>query len=293
LALETKNLTGIGFMLGAAVSFAAFSATVKLVGDEISLYQIVFFRGGVAFLMLSAWMLIRTGSLPTGKNRRGLIVRSLLGFTALLMYVFSLIHIDLALASALNQSSPVFVGLFAFLILKERPHTLIPVLVLVGFIGAAMIVSPDLRSVNAAGLVGLGSAVLSALAYTWVRKLRQTDRPETIVLWFSGTVTILSFPLIFTEGWTWPDLQQWVSLLLIGVFSLFGQLLLTWAYRFGSASIVSPFLYASVLLSFLAGWAFWSEWPGSAALAGAGLLVVSSIGIAVLAGRTRGRYNRP
>ena len=129
--------------------------------------------------------------------------------------------------------------------------------------------------------------MVSGLAYTWVRKLRKTDRPETIVRWCSGIVAVLGLPIMLIQGWVQPSAVELIILFALGFLSLSGQLCLTWAYRKGQAAVVSPFIYISVLLTLLAGWFFWAEWPGDTALGGAGLLVVSSIGIAILAGRTR------
>ena len=291
LALEVlvsqarDNLQGVGFMIGAAASFAIFSALVKVIGASIPLFMLVFFRGAVAWLVLTVWEKSSRGAIAPGINRRDLLIRSLLGFSGLVMYLWAVTHIELGLASALNQSSPIFVGIFAFMILGERPHRLVTILVLVGFAGATLIVSPDLRAINVHATIGLASAVASGLAYTWVRKLRVTDRPETIVRWFSGIVMVLGAPIMLIQGWVQPSFFEALILVALGLFSLSGQLCLTWAYRKGQAAVVSPFIYVTVLLTLLAGWLFWDEWLGDAALMGTGLLVVSSIGIAVLAGR--------
>ena len=281
------NLHGVAFMIGAAVSFAFFSALVKLIGDDIPLSMIIFSRGAFAWLILVTWERARNGRVTVAVSRRDLVIRSLLGFLGLVMYLWAVTHMELGLSSALNQSSPIFVGVFAFLVLRERPHWSVLLLVLVGFVGATLIVSPDLRAVNIHATIGLASAVVSGLAYTWVRKLRATDRPETIVRWFSGIVGILGVPMMLTSGVVAPSILEVLVLIGLGVFTLSGQLCLTWAYRKGQAAVVSPFIYLAVLITLGAGWAFWAEWPGDAALTGVALLVASSIGIAVIAGRER------
>ncbi|MFH1530536.1 MAG: DMT family transporter [Pseudomonadota bacterium] len=287
------NLQGIGFMVGAAVSFAAFSALVKVVTPRIPLFEIVFFRGAIAWALLALWLRVRSGGSPRAVARRDLLIRASLGFAGLVMYIWAVTHVELGLASALNQSSPIFVGLFAFLVLRERPHRAVPPLVLLGFLGAVFIVSPDLRGLNIHAAIGFASALASALAYTWVRKLRTTDRPETIVQWFSGFVMILGLPLMLVAGWVTPSPLEALLILLQGILSLSGQLCLTWAYRKGEAAVVSPFIFAAVLLGLLAGWVFWAEWPPAAALGGAGLLVLSSLGIMILAGRDRPVFSEP
>jgi drug/metabolite transporter (DMT)-like permease len=284
---QRGDLIGVVLMLGAAASFAAFSILVKLIGPGIPIFQIAFFRGVVAFAMLFGFLKLSRRPISTGVNRRDLVIRSLLGFCGLISYVYALNHIELGLAAALNQSSPIFVALFAFLILRERTGWRIASLAVVGFSGAALVVSPDLSTVNGHAFVGLLSAVLSGLAYVWVRKLRTTDRPETIVLYFSGVVSLLALPVALYQGWVWPSVEQWAGLLGLGIFSLSGQLCLTWSYRLGRASVVSPLLYVSVLISLLVGFAVWGEWPVASALFGAGLLILSSVAIGWIAGHAR------
>jgi len=286
MAAGSKNLLGIGYMLVAAASFAAFSVVTKLAVPTIPLMEIVFYRGAVALVLLCLWEKRRYGRLQPSVARKDLLIRSLLGLTGLVAYVHALGHIELGLASALNQSSPLFVALFAFLVLHERTRLVIIPLILVGFAGATMVVSPDLGAINVHALVGLGSAVVSALAYTWVRKLRKTDRPETIVRWFSATVSLFALPIVTVQGWTVPTPYEALLIFGLGFFSLTGQLGLTNAYRHGAAGVVSPFLYFAVLLSLLLGWLLWQEWPTLTALGGAALLVASSIGVALLDSRS-------
>ncbi len=287
MSQKEDELRGAVLMLGAASSFAAFSILVKLIGPLIPIFQIAFFRGVVAFVMLAGFLLARGQGIPSGVNRKDLLFRSLLGFGGLMTYVYAINHIDLGLAAALNQSSPIFVAVFAFLILHERTGWAVAGFAVVGFCGAALVVSPDLSTIDLNASVGLLSAVLSGLAYVWVRKLRITDRPETIVLYFSGTVALLSLPVALWQGWVWPSWWQFGGLLGLGIFSLSGQLCLTWSYRLGSASLVSPLLYVSVLISMVVGFVVWREWPDTSALIGAGLLIVSSVAIGWIAGHRR------
>ncbi|MBM4370858.1 MAG: DMT family transporter [Deltaproteobacteria bacterium] len=287
------NLTGIGLMIAAATSFAAFSALVKVVHPRIPVFEIIFFRGAITWALLGLWRRSRPAAIPAGASRRDLLTRALLGFAGLVMYVWAVTHVELGIASALNQSSPVFVGLFAFLLLGEKPHRLVPPLVLLGFAGAVLIVSPDLGGINIHAAVGFASALASALAYTWVRKLAATEHPVTIVQWFSGLVMVLGFPLMLLEGWVTPTPFEALMIFLQGLLSLAGQLFLTWAYTKGEAAVVSPFIFAAVLETLVAGWLFWDEWPPQGAIVGASLLVLSSLGIVVLARRDRPVVSEP
>ena len=280
---DRTRLLAILLMIGAGVSFAIMSALMKVAGERLSTFEVVFGRGLVGFLLVVSLERLGAGERTRAINRGGLVVRALFGFLAMTTYVWAVNHIDLGLASALNQSSPLFVALFAVLFLKERPQKLLPVLVFFGFVGVWLIVAPDFSTINIHAVVGATSAVLAAMSYIMVRHLRRTDRPWVIVRWFTLLNALFALPFLLVGNWLWPTPLEWAALAGIGAMGLAGQLLLTHSYRLAEASVVSPFIYTCVLVNFLAGWLFWDEWPTALAFLGGVLLVASSLAIAILA----------
>lgn len=281
------TIIGILSMAGGAAAFATMAALIKVACAGVPIFQVVAVRGVVGWLVLAAWELWRDGHIRRGVDRRRLFLRSLFGFGGIATYVWAIAHIDLGVASALNQSSPVFVALLSLLVLRERPPLPVPGLVLVAFAGVWLIVSPDLEAVDWDALMGVFSALNAAIAYILVRTLRHTDHPWAIIRWFSAWCLFLSLPTLAWEPWVWPDAGEALALVGAGLFALLGQVGMTWAYRLEEASIVSPFLYVSVVGSLAYGWFLWGEWPGSWALLGLLLVVASSLLIGWLSGRRR------
>ena len=87
-------------------------------------------------------------------------------------------------------------------------------------------------------LAGFIGAAAAGGAYTLVRYLNSTEKPATIIFFFSiFSVAILTIPaIIFYEQ---PSILQLVYLLLTGVFAALGQFGLTFAYRYAPANEVS------------------------------------------------------
>jgi drug/metabolite transporter (DMT)-like permease len=268
-------------MLLGAVAFALMSGAIKMAGEQIGVFQIIFFRGLISLIILSAFE-ISKGGFAKSHDKKGLLGRAMSGYVALVLYVWTISNLELGLASALNQSSPVFVTIMSILILKERTHKAVPLFVLVAFAGVWMIVSPDLSTVNYFALAGLLSGMLAAVAYIFVRKLRATEKPQVIVRWFAGLSTLFSGVLMFAEGWVDPSAMDFLWLGGAGVFALLGQVFMTNSYRFGMAAIVAPFMYFGVVLNLVSGLLIWGEWPPGSALFGASVLIVSSIFIGLL-----------
>jgi len=70
-----------------------------------------------------------------------------------------------------------------------------------------------------------------------------------------------------------PDLQTFGLLVLAGLIGGVAQILITSAYRFGSASMLAPYDYTSMLFAILLGYVFFAELPTMMMLAGAALVI--------------------
>jgi len=109
----------------------------------------------------------------------------------------------------LNFSSPVFVVLLSWVLLKERvPRGCCP-WSWSRSAGRAPGVADFSRFGPEIG-VGLASAILAALAYVTIRRLSRTESPGTIVLYFSLYSSVFSgiaIAVASTAGWSrraWP-----------------------------------------------------------------------------------------
>ena len=70
-----------------------------------------------------------------------------------------------------------------------------------------------------------------------------------------------------------PDLQTFGLLVLAGLIGGVAQILITSAYRFGSASMLAPYDYTSMLFAIVLGYVFFAELPTMMMLAGAALVI--------------------
>ncbi|MEO1312947.1 MAG: EamA family transporter, partial [Pseudomonadota bacterium] len=79
---------------------------------------------------------------------------------------------------------------------------------------------------------------------------------------------------------SWPAPGVWpVGLLLLsGLASFLGNLLLIVAYRFAPATSLAPFVYFQLIAATGLGVLVWGDWPDALALAGLGLLIGSGLG---------------
>lgn len=277
----------IGLMCGAGLLFGISSALLKGFSVGLPPMECAFFRCFVGFALIVGMSV--TGIKKTGiGTRKGILfLRGLLGGIAALAYLWSVQRMDLGLANGLNQTSPIFVCIFAAIFLKERFSWHIYALVLLSFAGIALILKPDVSGVNPVMIAALVSGVLSGLAYTCIRVLRRTESPETIIMWLFGMTCLMALATAVYDPWMMPNSAQFGGLLLTGLTAFGGQLLMTRAYRYAAATIVAPFIYMSTFSSIIIAFVIWNELPGVLALCGCALVVLSSVLIGVFSGKEK------
>lgn len=278
----TKYGTAIVLMISAALCFSLSAIALKRFGVGLPVWESVFFRSFVGFVIILGLSLFKIQPVSLGKRKKPLFFRGLFGTLGLLAFLWSIQHMDLALATALNHSSPIFVSIFAAIFLKERFGCWIYLAVCLAFSGVAMILMPDFSSINLHALVALSSGFFAAIAYTVLRTLRKSESSNTVILWFLGMGTLIAPLTIVFQPWILPIWTDFWGLIFAGFAGYIAQVLMTRAYQFAPATIVTPFIYTSTISSLIMAWWIWGEWPAAHALAGAAIILVSAVSIALM-----------
>jgi drug/metabolite transporter (DMT)-like permease len=259
-----------GLAAAAALCLAGMSAVLKgAMRDGATLGHAVFFRSAVTALCaggLAAGLRQRLRGLPW----RILLLRSLLGGTAMTLAFFAVRGLPLGDAETLHRSSPVFVVLLAWPVLGERPTAAQGALVGAAFLGAVLVMRPSFSLSALPAAAGILAAALAAGAYLCLRWLAKGTPVTLIVLVFTGSTALAAAPFAAAAGWPAPVVPR---LLLAGGLGTLGKLLMSHAYRFAAAAIVSTLLLLAVVFAALFGALEFGEAPGSLTLAGMALVV--------------------
>jgi len=241
-----------------------------------------------------AFLMFRKKVSFTGRpgQRRRLLLRGSAGFLALTLHFYTISLLPLGTAVILNYLAVIFVAIFAMAFIGERPGVFLISMIATAFLGVYLLVNPEVPAGASQGLavfLGILSAVFAAVAVLAIRVIGHRESPLTVIFYFTSLSTLGSlFYLPF--GFKWPDAYEWAALLVIAVGSFYGQLWMTVAYRRAPASIVAPFSFLTVLLSFVYGFVFWKEALGIKNLAGA--LLIAAAGIAISISESR-RWKKP
>lgn len=292
----TQNRPGIAIALktGAVFLFMVMAALIKVASDSVPPGQAVFFRSSFALPIIVAW-LWHQGHLHDGfkaKNIMGHVWRGLIGTSAMVLTFSGLALLPLPEVTAIGYATPMFTVIFAAILLGERIRLVRVSAVALGLIGVIIVLAPRLsldqgysNAATLGALLTLAASILRALVQIHVRRLVQTDSTSAIVFYFSLTATLvslLSLPLGWlvphaSLTWTWPAVSILALLVSAGLVGGVAQIMVTSSYRFGTASMLAPFDYSSMIFATLIGWFVFSEIPTPTILIGAALVIAGGV----------------
>jgi len=275
------------WMIAASLLFACMGVCVKLGSEQFSAAELVFWRGFIATLIIGSYVLVHRLSLAT-PHMRTHAVRGLSGFVSLVMYFYAISLIPLAAAVTLNYTSPIFLALLLALWLKEPVRRGFHAALVAGFMGVIFLLQPTLGADQWLGAVfGLGSGIISSIAYLNVRRLGELGEPEwRTVFYFSVMAALGGLPWFLASGsFHAIDLRGWLLLLGVGGFGVLAQLCMTAAYKRGKTLVSASLAYSTVVFSSIFGMLLWGETLPWQAWVGVILIVASGLLATVLSGR--------
>jgi drug/metabolite transporter (DMT)-like permease len=278
-----RPILGIALKLAAVVVFAGMTVCIKYLGRDIPSGQTIFVRGliSVVVLALLAWGTGRLHLLKTA-NWRSHALRSLSGTVSMFCLFTAIAMIPLADLTAISFTTPLFLTVLAMVFLGERIHRFRWAALGIGFVGVLITIGPHLSFAHGAPagvLVALSAAIFSALAMVFLRSMSGGEHAITITFYFSLTFMLCS-ALTALQGWPLPTASQWLLIVLAGLFGVFGQLLMTYSYRYAEASTIAPLDYSNMIMAIVFGNVFFDEvptlsvWIGTPLILGAGLIIL-------------------
>jgi drug/metabolite transporter (DMT)-like permease len=263
-------------MAGAALFFSFMSLLVKMAGQGLPTMQIVLARY-VVMLALTQVMLWQSGVAATGVDRRSLIGRAVTGFAALSLFYYAVVQLPLGDVTTLHFISPVFAALIAAVFLRERAGGIVWVGAAISLSGVLLIAQPTFLF-GGEGLPPLAvtaaicGALLSATAYTFVRKLRKTDHHLVVIYWFCALGVVFTLPFAIPVA-IWPTPTEWAILVGVGVTTQIAQVFLTKGLHLEPLGRATSVSYMQIVFAFAWGTVFFGDLPNQWNALGAAVII--------------------
>ncbi|MEO0390062.1 MAG: DMT family transporter [Pseudomonadota bacterium] len=278
--IQNRPSRAIALKLTAVFLFMVMAAMIKAAVEDVPPGQAVFYRSLFALPIIVGWLAAR-GELSTGfrtANPWGHIWRGLFGTSAMALTFAGLGLLPLPEVTAIGYATPIFTVVLAAVMLGERIRLIRITAVGLGLFGVMVVIWPRLSAdrwtegASLGALMILAAALLRALVQIHIRRLVQGESTSAIVFYFSVTATLLSL-LTAPFGWVWPAPLALSLLIGAGLLGGVAQILVTSSYRYGAASMLAPFDYASLIFAAAIGYVVFNESVTGQMVVGAALVV--------------------
>ncbi len=233
--MNISEKKGIALMLTSVLFFAIHILAAKglaLHSSQCSIWQITLYRGisGICVVLLFfSGKGLRWKSLWT---RPRLIIRGILGGTALAFFYLTIIELGAARAMVINVTYPIFAAIMAAAFLGESLGLRKLLWIFMGFIGLVIFMGPEAltHGISPYDLIAIALAVLSAAVVVIIRSLHNTEHSSTIFASQAVFGSLFVLPMALSEP-VLPDFSLITLMFLVGIASAIAQLTMTFAYR--------------------------------------------------------------
>jgi len=298
--------TGIAILVMLASTFVmAFQdAVVKHISVELPLWQIFVVRSLIVLPGLLGLLVLRRNwrrHVPMALGWATL--RSLFLVFMYVAFYAALPLLDLSVVAAAYYTGPLFITLFAAVLLGEVLGVRRIAAVLAGFVGVLVILRPGSDQFSPLMLIPILAAALYAGAAILTRSKCCEESPLalSIVLNVAFVAVGGAFSVLMAVLNGWPDWipdypflfgqwapmrgREWGIVLILAAANLTIHLGLAKAYQSGPPSIIATFDYSYLPFAVFWGLIFFAEWPDLPTVSG--MLLIAGAGLAVAFQRRR------
>lgn len=275
-----ENLRGAALMTASMLGFAIEDALIKSLSGTIPPGQIISIIGLGGILAFASWLLI-TGQPIFVAPQRSPKVLLRTGFEALgtAFFVSSLALVDLTLASAVIQATPLVVAMGAALFLGQTVGWRRWLAISVGFGGVMLIVKPGMAAFDPLVILAIVGMLGLAARDVTTRSLQSPiSGLHLSIAAFLGLVpTGLLLNWVWGQSLVWPTGREWGVLALCIFIGMIAYLAIIAATRAGDAALISSFRYSRMLFALVIGALFFKETPDVWTLIGVGIVISAGL----------------
>ena len=226
-------------------------------------------------------------NLVWSKNPKLQLIRGIILLSANILFFYSISVISLAKALTLAFIHPLIVTALSPVLLNEKVGISRWIAVLMGFIGALIVIRPGFLEFNLASLAAFGTGVFYGFYLMITRKLSDTDNP-LLTLLFTGVVGCVIMTSVMPVIWVSPTPNQWLMLACIGLVASIAHGFIIVSYKYADASKLAPLGYSEIITNIMLGYYIFSDFPDIFTFIGLFIIMISGIYVA----RSQQLFNR-
>ena len=275
----TPSILAILFMVLSGIFATSMHCLIRFATEENHPFEVAFFRT-IFVLLIFLPFVVKNGFKTLKPNNIKLqSYRAIIGSVAMLCMFYGLSITELAKATALMFTVPIFATILAIIFLKEMVGIRRWSAMFIGFFGALIVLRPDIELGFGPLLILCGSLMWSS-SVLMAKKLTQTDSTLSITFWQAAGLIPATF-ILATQVWQWPNLNQLFMFILIAIAGTLTHWFLNEALKRAEISALLPLDYLRLIWSVSLGFIFFNEIPPAGLWLGAALILGASTYIGV------------
>ncbi len=273
--LSTKS-QGIFWALLTCFLVSVMISIVRHLSGQFHVFQIVMMRNFFALVFLLPFIIKNIDQVVRTKNLKMHFLRGLVGFVGMVLWFYVITLIPLSEAVSITFIVPITTTLAAIFFLKEKVNPKIWWSLLIGFAGVLIIIRPGFRDLSVAYLLALLTPFVWSISNIMIKKMVATEKPETITLYLSCIMFILSIP--FAAPYLKPiPLTELLWFALLGLVSNCSYIANAICYSKVDVSVVQPFDFSRLIFTAIIAYFAFGENLDLMMLIGAGVILCGSI----------------
>ncbi len=254
--------------------FVLMSVCIKATGDNLPLFEVVFFRSFFALIPLFLVIFYFNLKITSINNYKLHFFRGLVGIAAMSLFFISLRYVPLIEMQTISYSSVFFISILSIFFLGEKIGYRRVIAIIVGFIGVVIILKPGVYLFSNYSVLPLLASIFLSMAVIILKKILLTNNNILSVWTFTLFATLFSL-FFFNEDWIWPNNFDLVLLIASGILGFVAQLCLSKSFQLADASVLAPLDFTSVIWAFLIGYIIFGEFLSREVLLGGPLILLS------------------
>lgn len=272
---KSDNFYGAILMMVAMLSFVSNDALMKFAFQSLSVEQGIFIRGAIAVPLLAIIAYFRHSLFVRIDRKNWWVVgiRAFAELAATVTFLTALSKMPLANITAILQSLPLTVTMFAAIFFGEPVGWRRWTAILIGFVGVLIIVRPGGEGFNDYTVLALISVGFVTLRDAITRRLDKSVPSLFVALIAATPIWLFGGMMTVVNGWTPVDGKVFPIIVIAAIAVTSGYLFAVMAMRRGDVSFVTPFRYTGMIWAILFGFLLFGAVPDNTTIIGSTIVI--------------------
>ncbi|PCI06108.1 MAG: EamA family transporter [Hyphomicrobiales bacterium] len=255
--------------------FVVVTGIIRYLGSNLPAIEGAFIRYALGLLLLSPIIFKLFKQKIPADLWRTFAIRGFIHGIGVSLWFYAMARITIAEVTAIGYLTPIFVTIGAAYFLGETLKLRRIAGVIVGLVGALIILRPGFQEVSIGQLAQLIAAPIFAISYLYTKQLTGRASPEVIIAMLTLFCTLALMPGALMQ-WQTPSMHEFLLLGCTAVVATAGHYSMTRALKAAPISVTQPVLFLQLVWAAALGVVMFGEPLDSYVLAGGGIIVAAA-----------------